>query len=79
MLKKNSAVKAAFLFGSVARGEETPGSDIDIAIWCGKEFDAKALAMGAYDKLGVKAVPIVFQNERELNAFLKGKEQVKLK
>ena len=31
-------VKAAFLFGSFARGEETPSSDIDLRLVCGESM-----------------------------------------
>lgn len=31
-LKRHAAVTSAWLYGSVARGEDTPGSDVDIAL-----------------------------------------------
>lgn len=35
---KNYDVKEAYLFGSYARGEETPNSDMDIRLLCGKSM-----------------------------------------
>ncbi len=78
ILKKTPSVKAAYLFGSVATGKEKPESDIDLAIWAGRRFDADALAMRTLDEFGAKTVPLVFRSEKDLKAFLEGKEHVKL-
>jgi len=47
---EDAGAEAAWLYGSVARGEDRPGSDIDVAITCttGRAFD---LAMVMRDKL----------------------------
>lgn len=36
-------VRAAYLFGSFARGEQTPDSDIDIRLSCGPEMNYGSL------------------------------------
>jgi predicted nucleotidyltransferase len=72
-------VKEAYLFGSVARGEETPSSDIDIALLAEKGFDANSLVFGAYEEYGTKVVPLAFTNKRELDAFMAGKKGERLK
>ncbi|MBI5257537.1 MAG: nucleotidyltransferase domain-containing protein [Burkholderiales bacterium] len=33
LAKRGPAIVAAWLYGSVARGEDSPGSDLDIASW----------------------------------------------
>ena len=45
VLEAEPAVRLAYLFGSVARGDDGPGSDIDVALWLGDEVDL--LALGA--------------------------------
>lgn len=72
-------VKEAHLFGSVARGEEKLGSDIDVALLSNKGFDANRLVFGIYEKYGAKVVPIAFSNKKELDAFLEGKNGMRLK
>lgn len=52
VLEAEPAVRLAYLFGSVARGDDGPGSDIDVALWLGDEADL--LALGALgERLGV--------------------------
>ena len=51
VLEAEPAVRLAYLFGSVARGDDGPGSDIDVALWM--EDEADLLALGALgERLG---------------------------
>jgi len=77
-LAKTAGVKEAFLFGSVARGEEKLESDIDLAVWADNRFDADALVFTVAEKWGTKVVPLIFEKKNELNAFLEGKEHVRI-
>lgn len=79
MLKRIKAVKRAYLFGSVARGEEKIRSDVDLALLAGRGFDPDDFALGAYERYGVRVVPLTFGSVKELEGFLKGKEAVRLK
>jgi predicted nucleotidyltransferase len=79
VLAKEKGVKEAWLFGSVAKGEEKRASDIDVALLVEKGFDANALVFGTYESYGTKVVPIVFENKLELAAFMSGKKGVRLK
>lgn len=79
MLKRMKGVKGAYLFGSVARGEEKLSSDIDLAVLAGRGFDAEGLVFKVYEAYGTKVVPLEFGSEKELNEFLKGKGAVRLK
>jgi len=78
VFRKKPEVKAAFLFGSVARGEEKLESDIDVALWADKEFDADGLVFDVAEKWGAKIVPLVFADDKELKEFLEGKEYVRI-
>jgi predicted nucleotidyltransferase len=50
-LEKEPAVRLAYLFGSVVRGDDGPGSDIDVALWLAGDVDL--LELGALaDRLG---------------------------
>lgn len=75
---KGRKIKKAYLFGSVAKGEEKPESDIDLAILAGKRFDSNKLTFDIYERYGTKVVPLVFGNEKELDKFLKEKEKVRV-
>ena len=79
ILARNSDVTQAYLFGSVARGQENLSSDIDLALFAGKGFDAEGFAIRAYELYGTKVVPIVFSSAKDLNALLAGKHAVRLK
>ncbi len=79
MLGRMNGVREAYLFGSVARGEEKLSSDIDLAVLAGKGFDAEGLVFRVYEAYGTKLVPLKFGSERELKDFLKGKGAVRLK
>ncbi|MFA6489498.1 MAG: nucleotidyltransferase domain-containing protein [Candidatus Micrarchaeia archaeon] len=79
ILAKDKGVKEAYLFGSVARGEETPSSDIDVAILASKNHDANRLIFEVFEKYGAKIVPISFKAKKELDSFMVGKNGVKLK
>lgn len=72
-------VREAFLFGSVARGEERLESDIDVALLAGKGFKAELLAAEAEERFRAKLVPLPFSSRGEFKDFLKGKEAVRLK
>jgi predicted nucleotidyltransferase len=53
--KKNPKVRRAYLFGSVARGEDGPDSDIDIALDTDPGFtlvDASGIRLELVDKFG---------------------------
>jgi predicted nucleotidyltransferase len=79
VLAKEKRVKEAWLFGSVARGEEKPASDIDVALLVEKGFDANALAFSTYESYGTKVVPVVFENKAEFAAFIADKKGARLK
>jgi len=79
LLAKERGVKEAYLFGSVASGNETPVSDIDIALLAQKDFNANRLVFDIYEKYGTKVVPLAFSSKKELAAFMKGKESRRLK
>jgi len=79
LLVKESGVKEAYLFGSVAKGNEKLASDIDIALLVEKEYDANRIVFEVYEKFGTKVVPITFHVRKELQAFLVGKKGERLK
>lgn len=53
VLKRHSAIELATVYGSVARGRETPSSDIDIAVAASRPLDAKVRMALAQDLEGV--------------------------
>lgn len=77
-LKKMRGFKEAYLFGSVARGEEKLSSDIDIALLVGKEFDSSKLMLDVYEQHGTKVIPLTFSDKKKLLQFLSDKEKVRL-
>lgn len=79
LFAKERDVEDAYIFGSVASGEEKLMSDIDVAVVSNATFDANKLIFTIYEKYGTKIVPIVFKDKDELDSFLKGKKTVKLK
>ncbi|MBI5636171.1 nucleotidyltransferase domain-containing protein [Candidatus Micrarchaeota archaeon] len=79
LLAKENGIREAYLFGSVARGEEKLSSDIDVALLAEKGFNANDLVFGAYEKYGTKVVPIVFSRKKELDEFMSGKKGERLK
>jgi len=79
LLAGEKKVKEAYLFGSVARGEEKSSSDIDIALLAEKGFNANDLVFGVYEKYGTKVVPLVFMGKKEIKAFMAGKKGERLK
>lgn len=79
LLSEEKAVKEAFLFGSVAAGNEKLESDIDVAVLADKGFDADALIFDVYEKFGTKVVPIVFSTKAEFSEFMRDKKWVRLK
>jgi predicted nucleotidyltransferase len=48
-LSKSGKIEKAWIYGSFARGDDTPGSDIDIAVQTGKEFSYFDLAEIQHD------------------------------
>jgi len=79
VLAREKGVKEAYLFGSVAKGEEKPTSDIDVALLVEKGFNANALVFSAYESYGTKVVPIVFEDKKAFAAFMTGKKGARLK
>lgn len=76
---KNKSIKEAYLFGSVAKGKEKPESDIDLAVLVAvRGFDANRLVFETYEKYGTKIVPLVFNNKKEFDKFLKDKEKERI-
>jgi DNA-binding Lrp family transcriptional regulator len=79
MLAEEDGVKEAYLFGSVAKGDEKLESDIDMALLVKKGYDANGIVFEAYGKFGTKVVPITFHSKKELTEFMAGKKGRKLK
>lgn len=79
MLAGEERVKEAYLFGSVAKGDEKLESDIDVALLVKKGYDANAIVFEAYGKFGTKVVPITFRSKKELMEFMAGKKGRRLK
>jgi predicted nucleotidyltransferase len=79
MLAKKKGVREAYLFGSVARGEEKLTSDIDVALLAEKDFDANHLVFDVYERYGTKVMPLLFSNKKELDAFMLDKKVARLK
>jgi DNA-binding Lrp family transcriptional regulator len=79
MLEKENGVKEAYLFGSVARGEEKLASDIDVTLLVGKGYNANDLVFGVYEKYGTKVVPLSFSSKKELEEFMADKKGERLK
>ena len=79
LLAKEKGVKKAYLFGSVARGEEVLASDVDLALLVEKSFDANNMVFGIYEKYGTKVVPLSFFKRKEFESFLADKNGVRLK
>ncbi len=78
-LLKVTEIKEAYLFGSVAKGEETLVSDIDLVLLAEPGFNANNLVFTVYEKYGTKLVPLVFSSKRELELFMVGKKGERLK
>jgi predicted nucleotidyltransferase len=78
MLAKDKGVKSAYLFGSVAKGDEELASDIDVALLAGRDFDASNLVFRVQKEYGTKIVPLVFATGKDLSSFLKGKQAAKI-
>lgn len=76
---KIKEIKAAYIFGSVAKGLEKPASDIDVALLVSKEMALADILSLFYDKYGVTVAPLQFSNKKEFDNFLKGKENVRIK
>ncbi len=79
LLAKERGVKEAYLFGSVAKGDEKLASDIDIALLVEKGYDANSMVFEVYEKFGTKVVPIAFHDRKGLEAFMADKKGERLK
>jgi predicted nucleotidyltransferase len=58
---RNKHILSATLFGSVARGAEAPGSDIDLMIVADREIDLKGLFEGAELEFGHAVAPHIWR------------------
>ena len=82
-VKYHPNIKKIYLFGSVARGEEKPGSDVDVAIIVKKQFGAfekwvnKILAE-VLEKTQINIVPLIFTHKTLPKQFKKEIEKGKL-
>ncbi len=79
VLAGERSIKEAYLFGSVARGEEKLTSDVDVALLAEKGFSPNSLVFEMYERYGTKVVPLLFSNKKELDAFMAGKKGARLK
>jgi predicted nucleotidyltransferase len=79
LLAKESRIKEAYLFGSVAKGDEKLASDIDMALLVEEGYDANTIVFEVYEKFGTKVVPITFHDKHELHAFMVDKTGERLK
>ena len=77
-LAKNSAVREAFVFGSVARGSEGIESDVDVAVLSGKKFGASGLAARVFDEFGARIIFQEFSNKKDFDRFVAEKKGVRL-
>jgi len=75
---KDKGIKEAYLFGSVAKKKEKLESDIDIAILAKEKFDANKLMFEVYERYGTKVVPLMFDNKKDFDKFLKDKEKERI-
>ncbi len=67
VLEKDTAVAFAYLFGSVARGDTTPGSDVDVAIYldAGRDvdfFDKRLALMEEFTRALERGADVVILN-----------------
>jgi len=79
MLKRDARVREAWLFGSVARGEERPESDIDVALVADKGYDSVPLMLKMIDEYDAKVMPLMFNDRKEMEEFLGGNKRIRLK
>ena len=71
-------VREAYLFGSFARGEQTPDSDIDLRLVCGETMTIGTLyelSLELEDELGRDVEIVTNPPERMRPAFRKNLEQ----
>ncbi|MFA6328623.1 MAG: nucleotidyltransferase domain-containing protein [Candidatus Micrarchaeia archaeon] len=78
LLKAKTGISSAYLFGSVASGQERLESDVDVALLIKRKIDTSSFMSGIYEKYGVKVVPVMFDSKDEFNDFLDGKKKVRL-
>ena len=83
LLAKEKKIREAYLFGSVASGDEKLSSDIDVALLVEKGFNTNDftndLVFNAYEKYGTKVVPLAFSRKTELDKFMSDKKGERLK
>ncbi|MDO8339298.1 MAG: nucleotidyltransferase domain-containing protein [Candidatus Burarchaeum sp.] len=79
LLANEKEIKEAHLFGSTARGEEKPESDIDLAFLAPKTYSPEPLILSFHERTRLKLVPLLFTSRTELLSFLKGKKTRQLK
>jgi len=79
LLREERGVKEAFLFGSVARGDEELESDIDVALLVEKRYDANKLVFDVFERFATKLVPIAFLSKKEFESFMADKKGERLK
>lgn len=79
IIKKESKIKSAYLFGSIAKQKETLSSDIDLALCASEDYGLSKLMFKIAKEYGTKLVPLSFKTRTELNNFLKDKQKVRLK
>lgn len=75
-------VREAYLFGSFARGEQTPDSDIDLRLACGDSMTFGALyqlSLDLEDELGRKVDIVTNPPQRMRSTFRKNIKQDELR
>lgn len=75
-------VREAYLFGSFARGEQTPDSDIDLRLVCGDSMTFGALyeiSLELEEELGREVEIVTNPPEHMRPAFRKNIEQVEVR
>jgi len=77
-LRGKKGLKEAYLFGSVAAGNETLESDVDVALLVENKIDLPSLVSSMREKYGVNLMPLEFRAKSELDDFLAGKKKVRL-
>jgi predicted nucleotidyltransferase len=77
LLPLSAALTAAFVFGSVARGEERAGSDVDICIVGSVSFTEAVLALADMRlQLGREINPVVMSHEQFITKLSAGEHFV---
>lgn len=75
LLPLSGALTAAFIFGSVARGEERSDSDVDVCVVGSASFTDVVLALADVRlKLGREINPVVMSNEQFMTKRIAGEQ-----